>query len=207
MNPTGEHMIESKPRDASAGPLPPGCGELSHLATLQHMALLANKRDKLETKLQDAEEQFVVSVKRDWDAGLMTALQLLEALQVLSKQNRLPEYSKRWRGADLPTHQKIAAMVQVETNPRTYWNGSRHGGADEIRPQKGICVVYVLFHELEPVYVGSTKQFAIRLAEHRKTKEWTNWIAHRCRDREHAYALEEQWLRSYKPRLNVRTSR
>lgn len=82
-------------------------------------------------------------------------------------------------------------------------------GVMEPAPPVGVSVVYVLFDVWnEPAYVGSTQDFRVRLAVHRKEKPGLlTWTAFPCADREAAYVLENRLLKEYKPHLNKKASR
>lgn len=207
VEPEEEQPEEGEPEDDAPDVATNPFGEgTSHHATLQHMALISGKRDKLEAALLSSEEQFFAAIKRDWDARVITTTVLLGTYFLVTRQNKLPAFKKRWEAAGLPSAQKMNAIIKRESSVEPCWSGGRdHAG--EKRPMKDQCVVYVLFDELDPVYVGSTQHFAMRFSEHRKTKEWTTWVAYPARDREHAYELEEKFHRMYLPKLNKKVGR
>lgn len=172
----------------------------SHYATRQHMELIAAKRDQIEAALLVYEEQYVVEVKRDWDAGILTVQELQGAYSVFKKTN-LPGSAKRWTGVGLPSRQKLDSLVWAERNPRRLpdlcWEGGWGRNPGDDVPWKDQSVVYYLYDEQDLVYIGSTQSFVTRLEQHRKDKTWTRWTAWPCPSREDAYRREDRYLKYY----------
>lgn len=181
----------------------------AYAATKQHVALIVAKRDKLEEALLAAEEQYALAVARDWAAGNLTWHELQDAYRA-TKANRLPQFSRRWADAGLPHQAKIAYVVNhLPVEADGSWRGTNPIGKTDRTPPPGSCVVYVLFaDDLTPCYVGSTQHFAPRMSGHRSDgKLWSSWVAYPCRDREHAYQVEESFLAEYMPGLNKKAGR
>lgn len=71
--------------------------------------------------------------------------------------------------------------------------------------------VYVMFDkELQPLYVGQTKNLMHRLAEHYHDGVLSKWADRfaflafkECRDRGERIALEERYIKQLRPELNV----
>ena len=171
--------------------------------TLQHIQLLATKRERLTAAQLDAENQYIASVGRAWRAGGLTPAALLSRYNQF-RTVALPGYTTRWRDADLPSLLQIKSLVRDEVDE---WHGYEPWRG-EPRPRDGVCVVYVLYDDsLAPVYVGSTEHFTSRLASHRQSKVFGAWTARRCADREEAYEVETAWQRQYLPRENRKVGR
>lgn len=185
-----------------------------YAATAQHLQLLAERRRRLERAQLDAEEQLVASVAREVRAGRLTAAELAR-IYIELRSIAMPGFSKRWQ-AELPTLQQIQADAarderwQREARERLdSWVGPFPVEDREAVPLWGICVVYVLYDQAgAPCYVGSTERFWDRMVVHaHQGKPAVRWQAHRCRDREHAYEVETQFLQQHKPYLNKRAAR
>lgn len=178
-------------------------------ATRQHLELLVAKRDKLDGLIEQAAAQYCLSVKREWDTGHMSWRELKAAFDTL-RSTKPSGYSKPWSSAGLPDNAVMTARAKTEPEDDDgAWRGIWPLEADARLPHKGVSVAYVLFDgDLEPVYVGSTSSFIKRMGWHeRDGKMWRSWVAYPCRDREHAYQVEESFLKRYMPRLNVKRGR
>ena len=187
-------------------------------ATLQHIQLIARKRAKLERAQIEAEQQLVHVVAREFNGGRIGYQELAEIYAgVRGDGERSAAMSgfltKRWRSA-LPDIGAVrVALQEREAASRATrvdaWEGRWPCYDRRQLPPVRTCVVYVLFDdELEPCYVGSTGSFGVRMSAHVKDgKRWAHWQAFRCRDREHAYQAEEQFLAEFKPYLNKRRGR
>lgn len=176
-------------------------------ATLQHISLIAGKRDRLLQAQIAAERQYITAVRRELDANRMTwpdVLACYEQLRAVAASG----FTHRWREQ---FEHNFTQLQRLAANMPNGADGSWHGSTgwplpDNIPiPINGIFVVYILLGpELTPVYVGSTKQFYQRMKAHdRDGKRWTSWVAHPCRTRQEAYEVERRFLRQYKPALNV----
>lgn len=181
-------------------------------ATAGHIRNVQATLDRLNAVRDESWAQLLTSTARLYRAGALD----LEDLAVLSdemKENYGAGYSKLW-AAVMPIavpklKGRVRGMVRNRPNgPHGTWVGTFPIG-DGAAPVIGTSVVYVLFDDRnEPVYVGSTLTFRVRMAEHRKTKgRLSRWIAYPCRDREHAYEMEVDLLRQHKPRMNRKVGR
>jgi hypothetical protein len=186
--------------------------EPTYASTAQHIRLIAERRRRLERAQIDAEERFVHAVARDFRAGLLSLAEL-ESVYVSVQSAALSGFAtKRWQ-AELPGLHSIRSLItqaaKAESAALDSWVGAFPVEDHTKLPPAGIAVVYVLYDEAaSPCYVGSTGALGTRLAEHVRTgKRCSAWQAHRCRDREHAYEVETQFLQQYKPYLNKRASR
>jgi hypothetical protein len=184
--------------------------ESSYSATQAHIALIAIKRFKLEAAQLDAEEQLIHCVAREFRAGNIQYPEL-ETIYLHQREYGLPcWFSKRWTPAGLPALANIRRAIRDAQPPDALkattqiWSGSFPYQRGDVLPDKGICVVYVLFdHDTKPCYVGSTFSFRGRMSAHvRSGKRWASWQAHRCVDREQAFEVEDRFLQQYKPYLN-----
>lgn len=174
----------------------------SHEVTRQHIALLVDKRDKLNHLIATAEDQYCLAVKRAWKAGALDWVGLRDAYKAM-QDNNIPQFGHRWLAAGLPHYGSIHFQVsQLPDSPDGCWHGTYPFSRGDAAPPKGTSVVYVLFTaDRTPCYVGSTQNFWQRIAHHRD-KNPASWLAHPCRDRDHAYEVEERFHRQYLPPLN-----
>ncbi len=179
-------------------------------ATAQHIRLLQEKRDRLTNALVDAELQYLAALRREYDAGATTMVQLRDAYDFLAA-GKAPGVSARWRDQIPVSRAKAHAHAKQEERAEAdgSWRGVWPIELNDAAPLKGQSVVYVLFDaDHGPVYVGSTSQLRIRLATHsRDGKVFRYWIAHPCRDRDHAFEVEARFLHQYMPALNVNLPR
>lgn len=184
--------------------------EREYAATEQHLDLLVAKRDKLNALIIQAEEQFALSVYREWQSGALTWDDLNDAYEKL-RTNGISNFSRRWAAAGLPRVNEIQHQVRYNRTPKDgYWHGRYPWSTKDVGiPPKGTSVVYVLFDAaLDAIYVGSTQHFTSRMRRHHLDgKHFTSWVAHPCDSREHAYELEAQFLAQYMPSLNVKRGR
>lgn len=184
--------------------------EREYAATEQHLDLLVAKRDKLNALIIQAEEQFALSVYREWQSGALTWDDLNDAYEKL-RTNGISNFSRRWAAAGLPKGDQIRRNVRFNPTPQGgYWHGRYPWSTKDTGiPPKEANVVYVLFDDdLNAIYVGSTQQFTNRMRRHYLDgKPFTSWVAHPCDSREHAYELEDRFLKQYKPSLNVKRGR
>lgn len=89
------------------------------------------------------------------------------------------------------------------------WVGTAPLGRLVPIPSYGMSVVYVLYDALgEPIYLGSTEYFQVRLETHlREGKPVASWMAYPCPNRAAAYELEDHLLATHKLPLNVKGPR
>lgn len=185
------------------------------LATAQHVATMQRKIDQLLRMRDEAWTQMLTTAARGYADGLIGDLDLPEMLADM-KASYGPGFSLIWN-RHMPwahsqvSHRALAATRNRPNAPHGSWSGEWPSWTDGPYPEDRVPVVYVLFDDQnEPAYVGSTERFVLRMSAHRKDPRKGSirrWTAHRCDDREAAYALEERLLAEHKPRLNRRTTR
>lgn len=90
-----------------------------------------------------------------------------------------------------------------EPNDDGTWSGPWPMTYDTNYPPRLQPVVYVLFNDNTPVYVGSTANFRERMKQHHRDKKWTRWTAHPCSTRDEAYRVEAAFLEVFQPALNA----
>lgn len=191
---------------------PAGAGSevaITLAATLQHIEAVHARQAKLLAARESAEEQLLHRLGSAFRCG---EIGVSELIQVYSRYKDLDIVgrSKRWNKHVGIHWQSMAAMSERGLNgPEGTWIGDWPVHYLAPAPAKGISVVYVLFDaENEPCYVGSTKNFRQRLNDHAKDgKVFVRWQAYPCRDREHAYQLEDRLLKERLPHLNRKASR
>jgi predicted GIY-YIG superfamily endonuclease len=178
-------------------------------STLQHIQLIQQKEARLAEARRDALAQVLHRIGSDYRTGQLTQAQLYTALM----QIRGIEMSGRMAMWDeivgVPWKRIQHLGKQLPNGPEDSWIGEYPFHPETIAPVSGIAVVYVLFDDTnEPCYVGSTDKFRTRLNNHsRDGKQFVHWQAHPCRDREHAYQVEDRLLKRHKPRLNQKAGR
>lgn len=173
------------------------------IASRQHIRLIQDRRARLAAALIDAERQYLTAIKREWDAGHLAWSELHDAWELL-RDGGIDGYNARWM-EEIGIHRaKIhAQMVRQPNSEDGSWHGAWPLPPDAAYPLKGVSVVYVLFNDTQPVYVGSSHSWKERMEAHRRDgKVWTSWTAHPCRNREAAYELEDRFLTQYMPALN-----
>lgn len=185
-------------------------------ASLQHLTLLAGRRERLEFAQLDTEDQILQSVGRLFRAGILAAHDLLPIYQELraitppeASRHSRPSLHVRWVDSVGLNSSEMRSAVKNAPNGPQGWEGDAPLGPFEICPPRGVSVVYVLFDETsEPCYVGSTKTFRDRLKVHlRDGKPAVRWVAYPCASRAHAYLLEDRLLRQHMPYMNRKASR
>lgn len=178
-------------------------------ATLQHIQLIQAKEDRLADARRDALTQVLHRIGTEYRAGTITQGQLCTALDAI-RPLQMPGRMKMWDEIIGVPWKRVAQLAkQLPNGPEGSWVGEYPILAEAPRPIAGIAVVYVLFdQDNEPCYVGSTDKFSVRMAAHVKDgKRFACWQAHPCKDREHAYRLEDRLLRRHMPYLNRKASR
>lgn len=178
-------------------------------ATAQHIDLLDNKIEKLMRARTDSWAQLLTAAARMYRAGELGEDELFQ-LHNRMRESFGPGFSAVWDQNMPITARRIRqASLNSPNGPNGSWQGWLPIGEGRPAPPTGMSVVYVLFDAANvPIYVGSTHSFRTRVKAHRREKpEAHSWTAYRCRDREHAYQLEEQLLAEHKPRLNKKSSR
>jgi predicted GIY-YIG superfamily endonuclease len=183
-------------------------------ATVQHLSLIHRKIQRLEAARVEAEEQLFHAVNREHQAGNLSEDDLIDLYLAVRAQLPLP-FIKRWNAA-LPISAQAAwtrAPWRGRHDPNGpgghSWIGTRPIGPESRVPRFGVAVVYVLYDEAgEPIYVGSTDQFRVRIGQHeRGDRPWVAYMAVECEDREAAYQLEDQLLKTRMPPTNKRAGR
>lgn len=193
--------------------LPDGELGTSISASLQHIALLKQREERLAEARKEAEHQMLHRVGVAHRLGEIDEVQL-EAIRQEYAALQSEGRSLRWnehigipwnRLKQLIFHKRCLAP----NGPEGTWVGEWPLLPGTPCPRPQIAVVYVLFDEVnEPCYVGSTHDLRQRLKAHAKQgKHFTRWHAHPCRDREHAYQVEDRLLKEHKPRLNRKAGR
>ena len=169
-------------------------------ASAQHIELLQGKRRHLADVLVLAELQFLAALRREYDAGETTWVQLRDAYCTLSTGN-LRGLRARWMDAIPVSPQKVIINAKREAADRAngVWRGHRPLRRGEYYPPNGQCVVYVLFDAGDhPIYARSTNRCSQRFADHRaEGARWSRWVAHAV-DRAEASEARRRILRLYK---------
>ncbi|MEU7978321.1 GIY-YIG nuclease family protein [Micromonospora sp. NPDC049081] len=183
-------------------------------ATVQHLNLVHRKIQQLEAARVQAEEQLFHSISSEHRAGNLSNDDLIDLYLALRDQLPLP-FIKRWNAA-LPISAQ-AAWTRAPWRGRHEpngpsehsWIGSRPMGRESRVPRFGVAVVYVLYDEAgEPIYVGSTDQFRVRIGRHERGElPWVAYMALECADREAAYQTEDELLKTRMPPGNKRAGR
>jgi hypothetical protein len=180
-------------------------------ATMQHLALLQRKEERLRQARIDAEEQLLHALAAAYRAGQVSPGEMSRAYAEF-KAVAAVGFSTRWDAA-LPEDASAARARWIgrgqPSTPQGTWDGVFPLGFQDPAPPHGVSVVYVLFDPVNvPCYVGSTKDFRGRLKRHGKEgKDFSRWTAHPCQDRAHAYELEDRLLKEHKPYLNKKRGR
>lgn len=184
-------------------------GQASRDATLQHIALLKRKQERLHEAQISAEEQVLHVIAAEYAAGDLDIAGLAEAFHAY-RSVAAPGFKNRWNAAIPITAAKVLARAKwsLPNGPAGSWEGVYPIG-DGPAPGCNTCVVYVLFDATNrPCCVGSTDAFRDRLAHHRRDgKQFARWAAYPCINREAAYQLEERLLAEHQPYLNKKRSR
>lgn len=181
----------------------------SMASSLQHLELLRRKQAKLAEATREAFVQMLHRIGTSHRCGELTDAQLAR-LFTRVQEERFAGVVALWDASVAISYRKMQTLVaQLPNGPEGSWVGEQPLSVHSPAPAPGASVVYVLFDAAnEPVYVGSTKNFRSRLREHhRDGKTFARWQAHPCRDREHAYRLEDRLLREHLPQLNRKAGR
>ena len=182
-------------------------------ATASHIATIQAKLATLTRAKHDAWEQLLVATARLYAAGDLGARDLLTLLDEM-RHGYGPGFTRVW-DANMPIQSNRLRWVAEReefnspTGPFRTWEGEFPTHSWKFMPALGVPVVYVLYDSArEPIYVGSTEQFRLRMRVHQRTKpEATFWRAQLCDSREHAYEMEDRLLKEHKPRLNKKAAR
>jgi hypothetical protein len=187
-------------------------------ATARHIELLNSKIDRLAQARADSWDQALSTVARMYRAGEIDMTVLID-LYAEMRVSFGPGFTRQWNKS-IPVgsegikaeilrrdYAKRAGHLNAPNGPNGTWQGGVPDRGSPA-PPRGQSVVYVLFDASNtPIYVGSTYTFRARLNTHLKDKPVASWTAFPCRNREHAYELEDLLLKQYKPTLNRKASR
>lgn len=188
-------------------------------STLNEMVRYTNRITTLHARLGDAEGQFLQRWGSAYRAGLVSEAEIIDAAMDVALSGHLPSgWIARWSAAfglnvRALVHQRQYQAKHAEQHQQNAghgWTGTcGDSGASFPRPPKDQCVVYVLFDATaEPIYVGSTQDFAGRIRAHRRDgKPVAHWRAVPHATREDAYAAEEAMLRTVMPTMNRKAGR
>lgn len=177
-------------------------------STVQHIALLRAKYERLRAAQIDAEMQLAQRAARGLADGSMD---LAEASEIYQQMRGVaqPGWSQRWQAATgLSTVHMRRIQLYIPNRDDGGYEGTMPLTGEEPAPRDGQAVVYVLYDvDCEPCYVGSTIHLRTRLAKHRSSgKEFAHWLAYPCDSREAARTLETQLLQGNLPYLNKRAA-
>jgi predicted GIY-YIG superfamily endonuclease len=181
-------------------------------ATAAHLCNIERKLAVLKQAKDDAWAQMLTVASRAYGTGQLSAVDIEDLLSemgiaygsgfTLVWDEHMPVKANRAR------HLAERQRQNLPNGPNGSWTGPMHLGG-HARPNDGIAVVYVLFDAANlPIYVGSSGRFGARIEAHRRGKpQAVRWVAYGCRNREHAYELEDQLIKQHKLRLNKRNGR
>lgn len=178
-------------------------------ATLQHVELIQNKEDRLAAARRQAMEQAIHRIATEYRTGALTYNQLCTALLAVRSVKQQGSLKLWDEVVGVPWKRLAQYAKRLPNGPAGSWIGEYPIPLDAPIPIYGVSVVYVLFDENNtPCYVGSTDKLSPRLTAHEKDgKHFVRWQAHPCKNREHAYRLEDRLLKQHKPYLNRKASR
>jgi hypothetical protein len=158
-------------------------------SSAQHIGLIQDKRRRLAAALMGAELQFLVVLRREYEAGDVTWAQMRDAYRMLSA-GKLRGLQSRWMDAISVGPKKVNANAKLEAAGagrvwREHWPLERRGRYVETYPPSGQRVVYVLLDvDKRPLLRGSTDECRRRFATHdAHGLRWSSWTALGCGDR------------------------
>lgn len=203
------HMHDGKVMHMHTPELPGGELGASISASIQHIELIREKEAKLKAAREEAESQVLHRVGTAYHAGDIDERQLLAVFERYRQLGGSGGYMRWNKNVRVTWHQMLKIRLSFTNGPEGTWIGRYPCAAEDPAPRQGTNVVYVLYGtDNEPCYVGSTNNLRVRLKAHaRDGKDFVRWQAYRCRDREHAYELEDRLLREHKPYLNRKVGR
>jgi predicted GIY-YIG superfamily endonuclease len=179
------------------------------MSTIQHITLLREREVRLQAARLEAQNQLFHRIGSMHRCGEISDVKLIAIYERVKVAAALGS-RKAW---DLHVSIKWAAMKylpgRLPNGPEGTWVGVNPCEGTDPAPHEGVPVVYVLFDSMnEPCYVGSTENLRQRIKAHATNgKVVARWQAHPCRDREHAYEVEDRLLKEHKPHLNIRAGR
>jgi len=166
------------------------------LASVQHIGLLQDKRRRLTAALVGAELQFLVALRREYEAGGLSWTELADAYGALSAGNLAGTHA-RWMAAmpfgpaSINANAELESAALVGRSWQGRWPLDRDGARPQTYPPAGQRVVYVLWDtEAFPVRLGTTNHCRHRFATHAaKGLRWSSWNAVGCADRAQASSI------------------
>ena len=189
---------------------PSGTADVSRLdEAIDQIEALGDARRRAEAQQVTAEEQFLSEASSLYRAGSIGLVDLV-ALAHAYRDVSMPGFSTRWNSAMPIKWAQIMNMAErggLPNGPDDSWVGEGRPFGDESCPPTGVSVIYTLYdQDWNPVYVGSTERFRLRIKTHYEDsdKPFTYWRAWRCRDRADAYRHEAEILDGWMPPLNRR---
>jgi len=167
-----------------------------HIGLLQDkIGLLQDKRRRLTAALVGAELQFLVALRREYEAGDLDWTEMADAYRTLSAGN-LRGLQDRWMDAIPVSPERVNANAELEAalvgrGWQGHWPLDRRGRHAETYPPSGQRVVYVLLDVDDyPVRRGSTDQCRRCFATHDANGlRWSSWTALGCADRAQATCI------------------
>jgi hypothetical protein len=181
----------------------------SMASTLQHIELIQVKEERLAAARKEALAQLLHRIGTEYRTGGLSEIQLVAAFSHIHRLD-MPGRMKAWNEIiGIRWQRMLEIKKRLPNGPEHSWVGEWPMDTAAAHPISGTSVVYVLFDEANvPCYVGSTNHFAQRMNAHQKSgKRFVRWQAHPCRDREHAYQLEDRLLKQHLPPLNKKACR
>lgn len=183
--------------------------EWDFASTIQHITLLREREVRLETARLEAQSQLFHRVGSMHRCGEISDLKLIAIYEHIKALATLGS-RKAWDKHVSINWQKMKHLRgKLPNGPEGTWIGVNPCAGTDPAPTEGVPVVYVLFDDSNvPCYVGSSDNFRQRIKAHAKGgKVFARWQAHPCRDRAHAYEVEDRLLKEHKPQLNIRAGR
>lgn len=183
--------------------------ERSLRATAHHVGLLHERELRLAQARDEAQRQMFHRIGSAHRCGEISDRELI-AIHKCVHAAAVPGSRKHWdANIDVSWLKMRFLEGKLPNGPEGSWVGLNPCGSKEPAPTQGVAVVYVLFGpDNEPCYVGSTDNFRQRIKAHvQDGKDFASWQAHPCRDRWHAYEVEDRVLRQHMPYLNRRAGR
>lgn len=156
------------------------------------------------------EYQFLRTVARLHEAGLITQRQLAEIYPAYRALSGRSGFTSRWDEV-LPLKQSMVENdLFFDPDPDGRWRGAWPLQCGTSVPLTGTSVVYYLYDAAgECCYIGSTADMRERLKTHRQQgKKFASWMAEQHESREAAYVAEAALLKAGPlPYLNRRAGR
>lgn len=200
-------------------------GVTAEIASLaMRAAEIADRMDELERERQHTWFHLLGAIRAQVDAKAL-GLEQLHAMTEAMGDIYGTSYTRLW-DRHMPAGLE-ARRIRGDVASARYWAEQRErnkpngptpgtwvgnvGDWTGPMPMNRIAVVYMLFDaDDQPVYVGSTDLFRIRLATHLRDPDKpgiATWSAQQCTDREEAYRIEDQVLKLQMPKYNRKPGR